>query len=110
MLIYTHSLDYKAKNRLIASVSDITLIDTLIIFETLANVNIFLKGGIGLFSYRKYAELRDFKNVTDYEVSKNTGVPTSTLSNWKAGRYSPKADKISKISEYLGKPIEYFLK
>lgn len=59
--------------------------------------------------YQKYAELRDNAGVTDYEVSKKTGVSTSTLTNWKYGRYVPKADKIKKIADYFQKPIEYFL-
>lgn len=59
--------------------------------------------------YKKYAELRDEAGITDYEVGKRTGIPTSTLSNWKAGRYSPKTDKLKKIADYFGKPIEYFL-
>lgn len=59
--------------------------------------------------YKKYAELRDKTGVTDYEVGKQTGIATSTLSNWKAGRYTPKADKIKKIADFFGKPIEYFL-
>ena len=32
-----------------------------------------------MFSYKKYSELRDSKGVTDYEVSKNTNVQTSTF-------------------------------
>ena len=63
-----------------------------------------------MFSYKKYADLRDSKGVTDYGVSKNTGVPTSTLSNWKAGRYTPKSDKIKAIADYFGVPMEYFWK
>ena len=59
--------------------------------------------------YQKYAELRDKAGVTDYEVAKQTGVSTSTLTNWKYGRYVPKADKIKKIADYFKKPIEYFL-
>lgn len=59
-----------------------------------------------MFSYKKYEKLRDKKGVTDYEVSKNTHVSTSTLSNWKAGRYTPKADKIKSIAEYFGVTIE----
>lgn len=62
-----------------------------------------------MFSYKKYAALRDSKSITDYEVSKKTEVLTSTLSNWKAGRYTPKADKIKKIADYFGVSIEYFL-
>ena len=67
----------------------------------------FLKGGKIL--YKKYAELRDKAGVTDYEVGKQTGIATSTLSNWKAGRYTPKTDKLKKIADFFGKPIEYFL-
>lgn len=62
-----------------------------------------------MFSYKKYAALRDSKSITDYEVSKKTEVSTSTLSNWKAGRYTPKSDKIKKIADYFGVSIEYFL-
>lgn len=59
--------------------------------------------------YNKYAELRDKAGVTDYEVAKRTGVSTATLSNWKAGRYTPKADKIKKIATYFGVGIEALL-
>lgn len=66
-----------------------------------------MKGGKIL--YKKYAELRDEAGVTDYEVGKRTGIATSTLSNWKAGRYIPKMDKIKKLANFFGVPIEYFL-
>lgn len=59
-----------------------------------------------MFSYKKYAILRDEKKVTDYEVAKRTGVETSTLSNWKIGRYTPKVDKVARIAKYFGVSIE----
>lgn len=59
--------------------------------------------------YQKYAELRDKAGATDYEVAKNTGVSTSTLTNWKYGRYTPKADKIKKIADYFGVSLETLL-
>lgn len=59
-----------------------------------------------MFSYKKYAILRDEKKVTDYEVAKRTGVETSTLSNWKTGRYTPKVDKVARIAKYFGVSIE----
>ena len=59
--------------------------------------------------YEKYAKLRDEAGVTDYEVGKRTGIATSTFSNWKAGRYSPKIDKLKRIADFFGKSIEYFL-
>ena len=43
MLIYDHSFEKEAINNKIALVLNITLIDNLIIFETLAIVNEFLK-------------------------------------------------------------------
>lgn len=52
-------------------------------------------------SYDKYAAIRDEKGLTDYKVAKATGVGTATLSNWKNGKYVPKADKIAKIAEFL---------
>lgn len=59
--------------------------------------------------YTKYAALRDEKGVSDYRVSQDTGILVSTLSDWKAGRYSPKIDKIKKLADYFGVSIEYFL-
>ena len=55
--------------------------------------------------YQKYAILRDKAGVTDYEVAQNTGIATATLTNWKYGRYTPKIDKIQKLSDYFGVPV-----
>jgi repressor LexA len=60
--------------------------------------------------YSNYAALRDEKGVSDYKVSKDTGVPASTLSDWKNGLYKPKVDKLIKLAEYFGVSVEYFLK
>lgn len=60
--------------------------------------------------YAKYAELRDSKGETDYKVSKETGIAASTISDWKNGISTPKTDKLLKLAEYFGVPIEYFLK
>lgn len=62
-----------------------------------------------MFSYKKYSAIRDKNKMTDYEVSKRSGVSTSTLSNWKAGRYTPKVDKIKKIAECFSISVDYFL-
>lgn len=59
--------------------------------------------------YQKYAQLRDEKGITDYEVGKETGIATSTLTNWKYGRYKPKVDKLKLLADYFGVSIEYFL-
>lgn len=59
--------------------------------------------------YPKYAELRNSAGVTDYKVAKDTGISTSTLTNWKYGRYTPKVDKLSKIATYFNVSVNYFL-
>lgn len=59
--------------------------------------------------YKKYASLRDEAGYTDYEVSKQTGISTATLTNWKYGRYTPKADKLFLLAKLFGVSIEYFL-
>lgn len=59
--------------------------------------------------YKNYVELRDKKGVTDYQVSKDTGITKSTFSDWKAGRSKPKADKLKLLAEYFGVDIGYFL-
>lgn len=57
----------------------------------------------------KYKALKEKKHVTDYRVSKDTGIPRSTLSEWSAGKYTPKADTLLKIAKYFGVTIEYLL-
>lgn len=58
--------------------------------------------------YQKYAKLRDDKGVTDYEVAKQTGIATATLTSWKQGAYTPKVEKLMLIAQYFGVPLEYF--
>lgn len=59
--------------------------------------------------YEKFADLLDKTNKTAYQVAKDTGISTATLSNWKNGNYKPKADKLKIIADYFGVSIEYFL-
>ncbi len=56
--------------------------------------------------YAKYAKLRDEKGVTDYRVAQDTGIATATLSEWKAGTYKPKIDKLLTLAKYFGVSIE----
>lgn len=58
--------------------------------------------------YKKYAELRDKRGLTDYRVSEETGILKSTLSEWKKGSYTPKFDKLMTLAKYFGVPVEYF--
>lgn len=59
--------------------------------------------------YEKFQELLDKTNKTAYRVSKDTGISSATLSNWKAGNYTPKVNKLKILADYFGVSIEYFL-
>lgn len=59
--------------------------------------------------YSKYASLRDKKGVNDAQVSRDTGIATATLSEWKKGSYQPKVDKLIILAKYFGVPIETLL-
>lgn len=59
--------------------------------------------------YSRYAVLRDKKGITDYRVSKETGISTATLSNWKQGNYAPKLEKLLILAKYFDVSVEYFL-
>lgn len=59
--------------------------------------------------YEQFEKLCKTKGVTPYRVCKETGLTTATISNWKAGRYTPKADKLQKIADYFGVTLEYLM-
>lgn len=47
--------------------------------------------------------------VTAYQVAKATGISTGSLSDWKNGRSSPKAEKLRKIADYFNVSVDYLL-
>ena len=57
--------------------------------------------------YQKYAELRDSRELTDYAVSKRSGVARSVLSDWRNGKHSPNVENLTKIAEFFNVSIEY---
>lgn len=60
--------------------------------------------------YKKYAQLLDNAHKTTYQVSKDTGIPQGTFSQWKSGLISkPGIDKLYTLAKYFNVPIEYFL-
>ena len=58
--------------------------------------------------YEKFAVLLQQHNVTAYRVSKDTGIPANTFSDWKTGRSKPKIDKLKRLADYFHVSIEYF--
>lgn len=58
--------------------------------------------------YEKFAALLQQRDVTAYRVSKDTGIPANTFTDWKTGRSKPKFDKLLVLAKYFGVPVEYF--
>lgn len=62
-----------------------------------------------LESYARFLNIITEKGITPYGVSKNTGVATSTLSDWKNGKSMPKSDKMKAISDYIGSSTDFIV-
>lgn len=65
-------------------------------------------------NYKAYEKLRDAtkiggKPINDARVSRDTGVSLSTICDWRAGRYSPKVDKLTALAKYFNVPVTEFL-
>ena len=52
--------------------------------------------------YEYFAAVLSSKGLKASDVSKATGIRSGVFSDWKAGRYTPKADKMQKIADFLG--------
>ncbi len=52
--------------------------------------------------YLNFVSILKEKNITQYKIAKETGISQSTLTNWKNGTYTPKLEKLEKLSRYLG--------
>lgn len=59
--------------------------------------------------YDRFEALLKQNNVTAYRVSQETGIPKSTFTEWKKGKYQPKVAKLQKIADYFNVPVTYFL-
>ena len=59
--------------------------------------------------YEIFEQLLSKHHVTPYKVAKATGVTTTTLTNWKQGKYTPKQDKLQKIADYFGVTLDYLM-
>lgn len=59
--------------------------------------------------YERYELLCKEKGVSNYRVSKETGIPQATLSDWKNGKSTPKSDKLQIIADYFGVSVDYLI-
>ena len=61
------------------------------------------------FMFETFETLRKQRKMKYSDVAKGAGIPYSTITDWKAGRYTPKLDKLKKIADYFGVSVEYLL-
>ena len=57
--------------------------------------------------YEIYERLLKEKNLKSSDVARATGINPTTFTDWKKGKYAPKADKMQKIAEFLGVSVEF---
>lgn len=59
--------------------------------------------------WERIEELMKEKHCRMADVAKGSGVSYSTLTDWKAGRYTPKIEKIIKIAQFFDVSPAYIL-
>ncbi|WP_302626771.1 helix-turn-helix transcriptional regulator [uncultured Eubacterium sp.] len=59
--------------------------------------------------YEIFQELLKNAGLKPFDVSKATGISSSTLTDWKMGRSTPKQDKMQKIADYFGVTVDYLI-
>ena len=59
--------------------------------------------------YSIFEMLCEKNGITPYKVGKETGIATSTLSDWKNGKSTPKQDKLKLIADYFGVSVDYLM-
>lgn len=57
--------------------------------------------------YSVFEDLMKQRGLRIADVQKATGIPYSMFTDWKAGRYHPKDDKIRKIADFFGVSTDY---
>lgn len=59
--------------------------------------------------YEIYCRIRDRKGMRDADIARIANIPKSTFSDWKSGRGTPKTEKMKKIADALGVPVDYLM-
>ena len=60
--------------------------------------------------YDVFLKLLEQRGVRVSDVAKATGIRPSSFSDWKNGKYTPKADKLQLIADYFGVSVNYLIK
>lgn len=58
--------------------------------------------------YEVLERLMKEKGLKASDVAKATGIPSSVFTDWRKGRYTPKADKLYILAKFFGVPMEVF--
>ena len=58
--------------------------------------------------FDKFEALINEMGLSYSDVGRGTGMRPSVFTDWKAGRYTPKHDKLVKIANFLNVPVAYF--
>lgn len=53
-----------------------------------------------------FEKLLKERDTTTYRVSKDTGIPHTTLYEWSKGIYTPRAATIIKVAKHFDVPVE----
>lgn len=59
--------------------------------------------------YSIFEMLCEKNGVTPYKVGKETGIATSTLSDWKNGKSTPKQNKLKLLADYFKVSVDYLM-
>lgn len=59
--------------------------------------------------YSRFEQLLKRDGIKIADVSKATGISSSTFTDWRKGRYVPKQDKLQKIAKYFEVTIDWLL-
>ena len=97
------------KNLSISGVVNIFTFDILIIPQNRSILNNIMLRRCKLYMYDAFKKLMDERGLTSYRVSLDTGIPQTTLSDWKNGRSKPKVDKLKILADYFGVSLETFV-
>ena len=58
---------------------------------------------------KRIFSIMEEKELSAYQVEKETGVKQSNLSRWKAGKGKPGRDSLEKLAAYFGVSVDYLI-
>lgn len=59
--------------------------------------------------YKIFKDLLKEKRISAYKVSKETGIPQSTFTDWRKGRSKPKVEKLLLIADFFNVDVRVFI-